>query len=362
MRRLLLTISVLLLGSVGLWSQTYSLEKIDLEKVIAESQLSVPIVARARRYLTSYYGRSDFSSPQWVRVNDFLQWMQSRQKELDNEYAVLLSKRDPLSAEQEKVVLGAWLGMKYALDKIANEPYKQLGVILEEKLYETECSDYAYRGTIHCTKGDFVSKINIGLHEAVHLIPYVNFSPKELYLRRNRIEDDTYRELYTTIAQQRYALPVKMQNNFASGCRTFFPLFDKTHSLDLLSEYQEAIYALIDYDEIWEKEWPLDESGQTNGSLEDAVRTVVFDEWGFWGASDQRNYFYSVRVNEFLQEIGQEVKRTWCFKLPDRTSAVQISYLHSCIDEHQKEILELIAQRLRPLVSPNIPPIPKGYI
>ncbi len=40
---------------------------------------------------------------------------------------------------------------------------------------------------------------------------------------------------------------------------------------------------------------------------------------------------------------------------------LQADYIHACLDAHQTEILALAAEKLRPLVSKQIPPVPKGY-
>lgn len=365
-RRLLITCALCLAGSL-LWGQSGKTPKqltkaqqALLNELVTKRPPEAPAAAQplvlkqAKTYLHAYYGRTNFNAPEWERVQNFLTWLTQNQTQLDQQFQKTVgAKWEQFSAEKQEVVLGAWLGMKYAVDQIGHAPGKQFPIVLEEKIWNTECGDYSSRRQIYCSKGDFVSKVNIALHEAVHLLPYL----KRPYRAGNDF-GDSYREKYTVAAQLRYSLPAKKENNYGGGTRSFFPLLDSPQAAKLLNEYAEGIAALIDYEQIWKfTPWPLGEDN-SNESLDMRLRTLVFDKLGV--QKDDHQTFYSFKVNNYFNEIGFEIAKKYCNQLPKEKDA-QADYIHACFDAHQTEILALTAEKLRPLVSKQIPPVPKGY-
>lgn len=352
---------VLCLACPLVWGQAVSSRFANLEKNIQASvqqQTSKPdqtiILKRAQKYIYAYYGREDFSGSEWVRVQNFLTWLKQNQTRLDQQFQTTIGdKWNQFPANKQEVVLGAWLGMKYAVEKIGGTIDKSFPIVLEEKIWNTECGDYSDRGKIYCSKGDFISKINISLHEAVHLLPYL----KQPY-RSSYGFEDSYREKYTVAAQLRYALPAKI-SNYGGGTRSFFPLLKTKQKLELLNEYAEGIAALIDYEKIWASTpWPLHEDN-SNESLDMRLRAVVFDELGV-SSNGKNKSSYSLTVNNYFNAVGQQIANTYCKNLPAEKEA-QIEFIHACMDEHAADILQLAAQKLKPLVSKKIPPIPAGY-
>ncbi len=325
-----------------------------VERAAVQTAQQPSVVAQAQKYLTAYYGRRDFSAPQWVRVKNFQTWLTQNKTRLDSQFKQSLgAKWDTFPAEKQEAALGAWLGMKYAVDKIGNAPDKQFPIVLEEKIWDTECGDHSYRRNIYCSKGDFVSKVNISLHEAVHLLPYLNRR-----YRPGHDFEDSYREKYTVAAQLRYALPAKKTTNYGGGTRSFFPLLNSKQALKLLNEYAEGIAALVDYEKIWASTpWPLHEDN-SNESFDMRLRAVVFDKLGV--STDEESSFYSFAVNNYFNDVGWEIAHTYCKDLPAEHDK-QVEFLHKCMDTHATEILKLASQKLKPLVSKKIPPVPDGY-
>ena len=355
---------VLCLASPLVWGQAASSSSVALKKLeiklqtATQQSVSKPtqniVLKRAEQYIYSYYGKKDFSDPQWVRVQNFLTWLKQNETRLEQQFrAAMGDKWKQFSADKQEVVLGAWLGMKYAVEKIGGTTDKSFPIVLEEKIWNTECGDYSYRRQIYCSKGDFISKVNISLHETVHLLPYL----KRTY-RPGYDFEDSYREKYTVASQLRYALPAKKTSNYNGGTRSFFPILKTKQKFKLLNEYAEGIAALIDYEKIWASTpWPSHEDN-SNESLDMRLRTVVFDKLGV--SSDNSGDFYSPAVNNYFNDVGWQIANTYCKNLPAERNA-QIEFIHACMDEHAADILQLAAQKLQPLVSKKIPPVPAEY-
>lgn len=357
-------VCILCLAGPLVWGQAASSRATVLKnlekKLQAATQLSVSkpaqsvVLNRAQQYIYEYYERKDFSEPQWVRVQNFLNWLQPNQTRLEQQFqASMGDKWEQFSADKQEVVLGAWLGMKYVVEKIGGSTDTSFPIVLEEKIWNTECGDYSNRRQIYCSKGDFISKVNISLHETVHLLPYLKRS-----YRAGHDFEDSYREKYTVAAQLRYALPAKKTTSYVGGTRSFFPLLNTQQKLKLLNEYADGIAALIEYEKIWASTpWPLHEDNN-NESLDMRLRTIVFDKLGV--SSHKADNFYSFAVNNYFNDVGWQIANTYCKNLPAERDA-QIEFIHACMDEHAADILQLAAQKLKPLVSKKIPPIPAGY-
>ena len=361
MRRLFLALGILVLGAGSLCSQGRAIDqkalqaklKMVTEKVadkVAEKQPPVSVTTEAKKYLAGYYERTNFSDPQWVRVRKFMQWLTSNEERLNAQFSsAMQNKWESFSAEKKEVVLGAWLGMKYAIDQIGRKPEKTFPISLSQEIWDSDCGDYADKGIIYCSKGNFVEKVNIGLHEATHLLPNVG-------LRYGYVQT-SYSELYAVVAQQRYGLPIKNKANLVAGTRTFLPAYQQTHSVKLLHEYAEGIAALIDYDAIWGREWSSSENN-SNELLEMRLRSEVYAR-GMTGGSDQETSdLYSPAVGKYFHSTGKIIADKYCQEFLKSKETDDLD----CMDEHAEDILKIVVTQLRPLVSRNIPPVPQGYI
>ncbi|MBO7604943.1 MAG: hypothetical protein J6S61_00555, partial [Elusimicrobiaceae bacterium] len=176
--------------------------------------------------------------------------------------------------------------------------------------------------------------------------------------------EDSFREQYAVVSQQRYALPVRLKSASIAGTRTFFPIFNRGKGTELLEEYAEGITSLIDYDALWKNrsQWNV-AANNSNESLDMRLREEVFIALEV-SSNSKRSSFYSAKGNEFFRQVGQEIIQTYCNRLPPKAKdkQPQIDYLHACFDNNASGIIKIVAKHLKPLVSKNIPPVPAGYM
>ena len=373
MRRLFLVISILLLGAGSLWSQSVvigrrnngmdssAIERIKQrlegqisEQQVARQQARISVVALANGYLSSYYGQTDFSAPQWVRVHNFMQWLADNEERLNNQFhSDVKNLWDTLSEDKKEVALGTWLGMKYALDQVGRRPQDSFPIELSQEIWENPCADYAKAGKIYCSRGNFVTKVNIGLHEAIHLLPNAHDSQRG-YM---------YGELYAVAGQVRYGLPVKNGALFSEGTRSFFAAYHNARSIELLAEYTAGIAALIDYDDIWQSKWrPSIEYHPEVLGVRVGIEIALSKDRSL--QREEPLFSYSPVAEKYFETTGKVIGRKYCTeRFPKHGNVRELAqYMDQCFEEHPDEILQIVAENLRPLVSPNIPPVPKGYM
>ncbi|MBR3631918.1 MAG: hypothetical protein IKN49_02485 [Elusimicrobiaceae bacterium] len=211
-----------------------------------------PLVSYVTRELQNYYGRSDFSDPQhttgWYRVDDFLQWLQIKSSQLNQETIRLGSSPRPISRLLEtdaflnnpSVNAGLWvyLGARYIADVYGvSADFSKLTIIYEEK------SDLAVGlglGTIVASAKEGTSapeRINLGIHEGTHLFPFLENSNSQL----------TLSEMATFYSQYNYGLPVKASSaqNLGKGVRDFRRTWKYRPDWNLLYEYNYFVAGLL---------------------------------------------------------------------------------------------------------------------
>ena len=325
-----------------------------MQAAATQWQAANSVVSQADKYLSSYYGRDDFSSREWARVQDFKRWLKDNEESLNKQFAAddIGRQYNSLSAEQKEAALGTWLGMKYAVDVIGEKPNKSFPVKLEEDTWNKKDGDRADKGSISITKGSFVEKMNVGLHEAVHLMPNASL--------RYGYTSAAYGEKYAVAAQQRYGLPVKEGANAMAGARSFFPAFQAGRSGDMLGEYTEGISALIDYDNIWKnKQWDLagpDTSQLLGKRLQEAVVSLV--EKG--EMTDVEGY--SPAMNKYLKSVAEAIAEDFRKDSSGEGQEKKTELVGKYFDQHSDRVAKVAGEQLRSVASQNLPPVPKGYM
>ncbi len=145
------------------------------EKLQKATQESLSLAAVVQNEFKSYYGHTNFDSPEWKRAANFLSWVRQNDKLLLSSAlkvnAKNLTLRDVLqSPDQEmKNVFWAFLGLKYLLSK-ENSPNSE--VFDFSFCSGTEC--YITSGSCAVEVGTDpmpgVAYINRGIHEAAHVL------------------------------------------------------------------------------------------------------------------------------------------------------------------------------------------------
>ncbi len=321
------------------------------------AQLPFHLFSQTKQYLYKYYGKQDFGTPSWQRVRDFLIWEKTNQPRLTQEFLSGAGKEwEQLPPDKQETLLGAWLGMKYALDRIAHRPEQEFRIVLLEETGDTPETNYVRNQTIYCSKGDFATKINIGLHQTIRLLSLLGkpYPPEEEWT-------DFRQEKYTAIFQQRYGLPVKMTVDPIYGTRTFFPIYyhgTQQQMRDLLNGYAEEISSLIDYDRIKMRPWKLGPHDHNDESLKTRLQNEIFSLLLY--KKNPTELLYSIRASSFFSSVGQKIIDQYCNQLPSAPDQ-QVSYIRHCFDEHTDEILTVFTQTLLSSVSGSLPAVPHGY-
>ena len=205
------------------------------------------LVTLAQKFIYNYYGKKTFEEPEWIRVKNFLTWLDKNKDSLNSGFIDYLryfrSFRvfNKFSYIEKQAFIGAYLGANYLTENVTGKKF-ELQIFLRNR-----CCIYQYGG-ICIYPQDIISAINGAIHEATHILP-VN---EKNFLGQDIEEVNILSEQATIFAQLKYALPLKIDDdNILSGARANFKFADKEfveRYIDpLLREYKEVAPAVTEY-------------------------------------------------------------------------------------------------------------------
>ncbi len=204
------------------------------------------IYHRVNRDLMSYYNRQYFQEPDhssgWYRVDNFLKWVQQNEDALKKSRVLLGYEKIALNQlylsledDMHRKIFWGYLGARYAFeqmgldgDLLENYPFS---ICSEDRCYAIASKNSITLGATH--RSDYVGFFNIGMHEAVHILPLNS---------KRQGTSDSLPESATGKAQNLWGLPVHIKNGFFAGVRDFRVSYQRgLSSRELLSEYAETV-------------------------------------------------------------------------------------------------------------------------
>ncbi|MBO4707214.1 MAG: hypothetical protein J5594_01480 [Elusimicrobiaceae bacterium] len=346
-------------------------------KEFVKKQYLRDVVFESKKIIYKYYGRKNFEEQEWIRVKNFLTWLDDNKDSLNIKFAGKnLSK---LSEENKILYMGAFLGAEYVTRQMINKDF-DLNINFSDSCYTSNC------GYICISADDFIYAINGAMHEAAHMFPYVH-NPSA----KGRILDITgnLSEEITMFSQLKYGLPMKEEsNNILLGTRATFIFADenfiKKHieeilgGKELLGEYADIVYSATRYS-YYNKDNLVNYKWRYTYYVDNVLRSAVFykiqQKLPFDKPKLEENEraflmtpVYRDTLNEIMPMFQPDSYNQWCSGyecypyLYGKTSNECYEYIHQLFDAHKEEIATIFFKNLKKYADPNIPPVPKGYI
>ena len=336
-----------------------------------KKQYSRDIVAESKKIIYKYYGKKTFEEPDWIRVKNFLTWMDENKENLNRKFA---SKNlNKLSEEKQILYMGAFLGAEYAARQMINKDFDS-AIHFSDACY---ASDHGY---ICISANDFIDAINGAIHETAHMFPSV----QNPFAKGRLLDtDENLSEEITIFSQIKYGLPMKIKDNdIRLGTRATFLFADenfiKNHTKEILDEYADIVYSATKYS-YYNKDNLLNYTWHTKIVVDSVLRSSVFykikqkvpfdkAELDEYDRAFLMTPVYRDTVNEIMPIFRPDPYNQWCsgFEcypyLYGKTSDECYEYIHQLFDAHKEEIAIIFFKNLKKYADPNIPPIPKGYV
>lgn len=336
-----------------------------------KKQYTRNIVSETKQIIYKYYGKKTFDEPEWIRVKNFLTWLEDNADNLNIKFAG--KNLNKLSEEKKILYIGAFLGAEYATNQMINKDF-DLKISFSDSCY---ASDHGY---ICIKSNDFIDAINGAMHEAAHMFPFVQ-NP----LARDRLLDITENlsEEITIFAQLKYGLPMEIKDNdIRVGTRATFLFADDNfitkHIEEIQAEYADIVYSATNFSH-YNKDNLLSYTGGGITYVDSVLRSSVFYkiqqkvpfDKAELNESDRAflmNPVYRDTVNEIMPIFQPDSYNQWCTGyecypyLYGKTSAECYEYIHALFDAHKEEIAISFFKNLKKYADKNIPPVPKGYI
>lgn len=361
---------------------------------------NIDIVEKANNFITQYYGKDTFDEPDWVRVKNFLTWMNRNKSSLNAAYKPYLFKNNiSFGIASTDIFIAAYLGANYVSQNIISEKFD-----LPIKMAYT-CE--AKHSEMCIQSEDPLEAINIGIHEAVHL------------LRDNKYGEDNKRmlsEAVTVFSQLKYGVPIKNPNrDIRYGCRNTFMFADEEfvceHETEILNEYADIALSIINYSQYSRNPASvLRVVGEEDKVIADIVRILLYRKSlaSTYGngvilnktllhdmVSDYENRlseydkqfltnpFYEDTVNEiyasmfekdlnkFVLDFHREIVPHFNYyyganqeedTFETRFKKEYNKYFQELFKNNLSEIANIIVINLRKHADANIPPVPEGYM
>ena len=309
------------------------------------------IAAEAKDKIYQYYGKETFEEPEWIRVKNFIIWLDKNKNTLNKSF---LERYPDVNIDNREKFIFAFLGANYISQKTINKMFD-----LPIKISPEGC--YANPSPVYICIEPFseIEVLNLAIHEATHLLPAVGKANFDM------LSSDRLSEEITIFAQLKYALPVK-SGKLSHTTRTFFIFADedaiRKNADNIKAEYADIVYAATNYSN-------YDESNILNTKIRTSRSVYQIIQLIFNGINN--NYLKNHNnLNDdgiyYLQSpIFQNVKDDMENRLfPNLSEQYDYSsgYLQKILLDNESEILLSFINNLRKYADKNIPPIPKGYI
>ena len=315
---------------------------------IAYSQINngqFDMVLEAKNRIYKYYGKETFEEPEWVRVKNFLTWVENNKTALNKNFS---EEYPNISKDTEKLIF-AFLGANYVSRQLIGKRFD-----LPIEISSEGC--YAGQAHICIEPYNYMEIFNIAIHEAAHLL---------LALENKNVQSaDLLSEEITTFAQLKFALPLK-SGKTVHGTKAFFIYSDKeTNRLkinDIKGEYADIVYSAVNYSD-------FNESTILNKKIRKSRSVYKILQIIFNGIDNNylgKNYILNDDEIYYLQNpVFQDTKKDMENSLSPMVLGYNYSkgYLQKIFLDNEEEILSSFVKNLRKHADKNIPPVPKGYI
>lgn len=310
------------------------------------------IVKEAKEMITQYYGKNTFEEPEWIRVKNFLTWMEDNKAVLNQSFK---DRRLDLSTQNKEPYIGAFLGANYVANKMINK-FFNLPIYINAR--ESETSE---RGAIRISVTEFIAGVNSGMHEAAHLLPFLN---------RNR--DVMYPEEIAIFSNLKYGLPRKVGIDVREGTRAYFISADDEfvgrYYKDILNEYSEIVFSVTKFSKYTSNnlsDYAIDYANPIRWTLEALVIDKVMDNFNL--EKEDLEYFNAIYLDNIIfKDSVRDIFEKITPKLNEANSKGKDLYYYTQDlinkDNQQKEIAKIFVKNLKKYADENIPPIPKEYI
>ena len=370
LKRFILPLFMVLTFCVALYAQEGEPLSVDRIKKLIEIQHVPDIVLESKKIIYKYYGRKNFEKPEWIRVKNFLTWLDENKDSLNIKFAG--KNLSNLSEEKKILYMGAFLGAEYATRQMINKGF-DLAINFSDSCYASDAS-------ICISATDFIDAINSAMHEAVHMFPRVQKSFSKV--RKLDITEHLSEQI-TIFSQIKYGLPMKeTSNNILLGTRATFIFADenfiKKHIEEIFGEYADIVYSATKYS-YYNKDNLLNYKWHYTYFVDYVLRSAVFykikqkvpfakAELNKYEREFLMSPVYRDTVNEIMPIFQPDSYNQWCSGyecypyLFGKTSAECYEYIHALFDAHKEEIAISFYKNLKKYADKNIPPVPEGYI
>ena len=332
-------------------------EKTAIDNVLINYyKFNVDIYPKVKKILQNYYGREDFNDSSWVRVKEFLTWVNENNDWLSAKFA----KTDfsDIPNEQAEYYLLAFLGANYVTKKMINEEFNFKIEINNRCRVERDYS-------ICIPSDDAIETINGAIHEATHMFLFSKYGKEE----NGQFSDEKLLPEYVTIfSQLRYGLPAKISNNTHLGTRAVFLFADEDfiyrHREKLEYEYSEIVYSVTRY-----SEYPQivnNELANLRYETDSWVDITLYyllahklfegQELDSFNSNFLANPIFADTLEEIIPLLNPEERTSIT------TNQEMQEYLFSFTRRYASKIAIIFVKNLRKYADRNIPPVPQGYM
>lgn len=316
---------------------------------------NIDIVSEAKNKIYQYYGKNTFEEPEWIRVKNFLNWLDENNLSL-NKY--FWGKYHVSAGIDMDKYIFAFLGANYVSDNTISKMFD-----LPIKISRDGCYAYSYPAHICIEPYHYMEVLNAAIHEASHLLSAVGNSDiaNNSY---NMPQSDVLSEEITVFSQLKYALPLK-SGKVLHGTKAYFIYSDlekdRQKVKKIKEEYADIVYSVANYSD-------YNESKILNNKIRKSYSVYKILELIFNDINS--NYLGNHILNDdeiyYLQSpVFQDTKKGMINLLsPVISNHYDYSkgYLQKVLSDNEDEILFLFIKNLRKYADKNIPPVPNGYI
>ena len=321
------------------------------------------IVSIAKREIFKYYNKTTFEEPEWVRVKNFLFWLDNNKDSLNAYFHIYLFYHQNFDffTKLPEIFIGSFLGANYITKNLTGKNF-ELQIVpakFRTSVYE--------KGGIRIKADNMVTAINRGIHEATHILPVNDKS----FIGKEIEKSNILSEEATILSQLKYCLPLKIEEgNILSGSRTGFMLasteFTSKYLDILVNDYAEAVLSITKYSYYWRSPSKLFELKYSN---DNSIKLVLKKLLYYKALSSRGKDFNMTDIDPKLisspvyEEAVNEVYNTiFANKIEQIKDKSLKNRLEELFENNELFIMYIFFKNLQKYADPNIPPVPEGYI
>lgn len=313
------------------------------------------IVEEAKDVIFKYYNKQTFEEPEWIRVKNFLTWLDKNKDTLNKSFK---DRKLDLSPKNRLVYIGAFLGANYITEEMINKFFN-----LKITIGNT-CESFE-DGHMCISVDNFIDGVNSGMHEAMHLLPLVQSK-----YANGSIAVSMYNEELPLLSNLKYGLPKKVGSNadVREGTRAYFTFADdnfvEKNYKNILMEYAEVAYSAQHFSEYSKKNIKV---YAPDYGRSDAVFWVLHEllNYNFYGEDEYEieEVYLLFLNNKIYKDTVAEVIQTVINPKIKGKDKLSIDFTKLISKEENKlPMARIFVKNLKKYSDKNIPPVPNGYI